>query len=121
MRAYFNRRSIPNSWKVPVTIPMFELLSYMSDEDARKADKCYTNVKIVLHFRYEPADPSVGIPNETMEFEGDWSLPLIGNYPSYIKDAINKYIDDIDVDDRYGDVAYDQLDCYVESRMNPDL
>lgn len=105
---------IPISWKVPVKIPVDGVLSlYMEDSHYRKAIKSFKDIEIVLHFVYSPADPEVGIMHESIDYE-EWSLPLVGNYPDYIIDSVDKYLSSIDVEDTYGGLVREEIERYMD-------
>ena len=69
----------------------------MNDEDFREYDGLWDNIGIELHFEYTRACPEVGI-REGMRYLQRWSVPLVGNYPDAVKDAVDDYLKDIDVE-----------------------
>jgi len=115
------RGTLPSRWYVPVSFPIEELGEHLSDDEYRHYEKVCPEINIVIHFDYSPADPSVGIMGDSVEWNGDWSLPMVGNYPEKVKAAISAYLDSIDVDMRWAKLAEDSVDSYVEHLLYPDL
>ena len=115
------RRHLPRLWVVPVEFPIEDLSDNITDDEYRKWQKQYPVIKINVHFEFSPAEPEVGIPCETFEWNGDWSLPRIGNYPDRLKDAISAYLDSADVDSLWGEKAADRADCYIDHMLYPDI
>lgn len=111
--------NLPRRWYIPVTISIRDLADNLSEEDWEKYNQSIPEVNIVLHFDYSAPDPSVGIFEPDLSWDGDWSLPRVGNYPDKIKDAITAYLGSIDVDAKWGEDAYDTLADYVDSRLEP--
>lgn len=99
---------------VCVAIDSVEVAQYMTDtEYEQMQDILLDDVNIVLTFNYVKADRDVGIMHDYMTFTGKWGwcgekgCDVLGK-------AINKLLSDIDVDERWGEVAYEQFLDYAE-------
>ena len=115
------RRHLPRLWVVPVEFPIEDLGENLTDAEYRKWVKPYPRIKICVHFEYSPAEPEVGIPEESFEWNNDWSLPPIGNYPDRIKSAISAYLDSVDVNLLWGEKAAEMADIYIDRVIYPEL
>ena len=115
------RRHLPRLWVVGVEFPIEDMAEFLDDADYRVVRELYPRIKICLHFDYSPADPEVGIPSESFEWNGDWSLPSIGNYPDRLKSAISAYLDSVDVDSLWGEKAEEKAAAYIEQMLYPNI
>ena len=116
--SYTNMRT---SWWLPVRIPFTDLAWHMSEDDANRMKSRYIDVEIEINFIVSPPDPSVGILKESFDYEGNWSLPPVGNYPDCIMSAIEKYLSSIDVASTYYGKIKSMVDSYYEHIMYPEL
>lgn len=115
------RRHLPRLWVVGVEFPIEDMAEFLDDADYRVVRELYPRIKICLHFDYSPADPEVGIPSESFEWNRDWSLPPTGNYPDRLKSAISAYLDSVDVDSFWGEKAAEMADYHIEDWLYPDI
>lgn len=97
-------RRLNKTYYLHITVPFHLVADFLSESDFRRYDGQWDNIGIELHFDYRPESRDVGIC-EGMNYRGFWSVPLVGNYPSAIKDAIDKYLQSIDVEGEYGEEA----------------
>ena len=115
------RRHLPRLWVFPVEFPLEDLGENITEAEYRKWLGQYPIIHISVHFEFSPAEPEVGIPEESFEWNGDWSLPPIGNYPDRLKSAISAYLDSIDVNSIWGEKVAERADCYLEQMLYPTL
>lgn len=115
------RRHLPRLWVVGIEFPIEDMAEFLDDADYRLVRKLYPRIKICLHFEYSPAEPEVGIPEESFEWNNDWSLPPIGNYPDRLKSAISAYLDSVDVNLLWGEKAAEMADSHIEDWLYPDI
>lgn len=115
------RRHLPRLWVIPVEFPLGDLGENITEEEYRKWLGQYPVIHICVHFDYSPADPEVGIPSESFEWNGDWSLPPTGNYPDRLKSAISAYIDSVDVNYLWGEKAEEKAASYIEQMLYPNI
>jgi len=97
------------------------MAEFLDDADYRVVRTLYPRIKICLHFEYSPAEPEVGIPEESFEWNNDWSLPPVGNYPDRLKSAISAYLDSVDVNLLWGKKAAEMADIYIDRVIYPEL
>jgi len=115
------RRHLPRLWVVGIEFPIEDMAEFLDDADYRVVRTLYPRIKICLHFEYSPAEPEVGIPEESFEWNNDWSLPPVGNYPDRLKSAISAYLDSVDVNLLWGKKAAEMADIYIDRVIYPEL
>lgn len=82
------------TWWIPISIPAKEMSDSLQPKDRAR----YLDFEIHIHIEVSPT-PEGGI----FEYAGEWALPPVGNYPTRIIEAIEKYISSIHVEERFGD------------------
>ena len=82
------------TWWVPVTIPARDLSGLLSPADQSR----YLEFEIIVHVEVAPISDG-GL----FQYEHEWALPPVGNYPRRIIESIDKYMDSINVEDRFYD------------------
>jgi len=121
MREKELRKRLPRRWYVPVEFTLTDVAEWLTESEYARYSKICPQIKINLHYDYTPEDQEVGIPDEYFEWNGDWSLPPIGNYPDKVKEAIDAYLNSIDVDQKWAHTAKAQADNYLDSMIYPEL
>ena len=115
------RRHLPRLWVFPVEFPIEDLGENLTDAEYRMWKGVYPVIKISVHFEFTPAEPEVGIPEESFEWNGDWSLPPLGNYPDRIKSAISAHLEAIDVNSIWSEKVAKKAESYLEQMLYPNL
>lgn len=118
MREKDLRKRLPRRWYVPVEFGLVEVSEWLTESEYAKYSKICPQVRINLHYDYTPEDSEVGIMNDSFEWNGDWSLPAVGNYPDKVKEAIDSFLGSIDVDQRWSETAEKQANNYINSMLN---
>ena len=120
MREKDLRKRLPRRWYVPVEFGLDEVGEWLTEMEYYRYLKICPQIRINLHYDYTPEERESGIMNESFEWNGDWSLPPIGNYPDKVKDAIDAFLNSIDVDERWANTAKKQADNYLNSMLYPE-
>lgn len=95
------------TWDVCVTIDSCEVAEYLTDTEYEQLTNILLeDVSIMLTFDYQKADPEVGIMHDTMIFTGKWGWCGLKGCP-VLDRAIDKLLADIDVEDRWGELAHE--------------
>lgn len=113
------RFNIHPSWWTPVKVAYADVEMYLSEMDYERYKGKYITLSIDLHFLVHPKDTEVGILEDWVEYTGEWAVPLVGNYPDAIKEAITKYLGSIDVIDVYGEKLEEQIEGFIDQQTNP--
>lgn len=113
-------RNLPRRWYIPVTLDICEVAEHLTEAEYEKYKKVCPELNLNLHFDYTPPSPDVGIMEGYFEWNGDWSLPPIGNYPDKVKDAITAFLETTDVNAKWGGKAGDQAETYISQTLYPD-
>ena len=82
------------TWWVPVSIPARDMSDLLLLVDKAK----YLQFDILIQVDVTPT-----IEGGIFEYTGEWSLPLIGNYPRRVLDAIDMHLGRIRVIDTFMD------------------
>ena len=108
-------------WYVPAEFPVEDIAEWLTEDEYRLYVKVCPMIKVDLHFEYTPEDGEVGFDLESFSWDGNWSLPSVGNYPSKVKDAISEYLCSVDVDGKWGSIAEQQADRYIDYATYQDI
>lgn len=109
------------SWWLPVRLPINDIAEFLSETNEKRARGRYLEIEININLKITPPDKESGIMTQTVEFNGDWSVPNIGNYPGYINEAIDKYLASIDVPEKFSDKLNSFVDSYYQAIKYPNL
>lgn len=100
------------SWWLQVRIPFVDVAQFLTEEEYERYKEKFYDLEIDINLIVSPKDPDVGIPTETITYEGQWAVPMCGNYPDRIKDAIEEYLCSINVEETYQRKLYELMDSY---------
>lgn len=102
------------TWDVCVSIPDYEVAEYLTETEYEQLQGILLDdVRIKLTFEYVPMDYDSGIPYDSMEFYGKWEF-CEADQPAALKSAIDKLLSVIDVESRWGGLAYEKMCDFYE-------
>jgi hypothetical protein len=104
-------KTFPRHWWVDVQIPTHVL---RSDNPGWKPQPGRF-VSFQLEFMLESRDPCMGIYESDIAFTGQWALPEVGNYPDYVKDAVNRHLKEINLKRVFAVLAVRKVNAYINS------
>ena len=108
------RIHFPMTWHHTVKISFYELSAFLTETEYQQmAGIVHKDVKVSLAFEYSPAEPEVGIPFDSFDYIGEWDLKDDIDNP-VLENAVEAYLSSIDVQDFYGDEAYESYCNYCE-------
>jgi len=112
-------QNLPRRWYIPATLQLYEVAEHLTEAEYDKYKKVCPELNFNLHFDYTPASPDTGIMEGYFDWNGDWSLPPIGNYPDRVKDAITAFLETVDVNVMWGEKAKSMAESFIDQELYP--
>jgi lipoprotein NlpI len=107
-----------NTWDITISIPFEDIALYLTDDEYDSVkDSITDSVHIKLSYDYTPADREVGYLSDSMDFlKWDWADTT---YSATIEKAINLYIAETDIEDRYAEKVLEKRNDYAYEMAHP--